>query len=143
MRIDELETPALTSDLDADRNVAAMQGYCDEHGLALRPNVKRTSSRRWQACRSTQACAGSPAIDPAVGVTGHGHLLEHPEAAIYELHEEHGFVDVGACERPSGRRARHYRPHHACATANVYDQVVVHRDEFVAILPTVARGKVR
>ena len=41
MRIDELETPALTSDLDAvERNIAAMQGYCDEHGLALRPHIK-------------------------------------------------------------------------------------------------------
>jgi D-serine deaminase-like pyridoxal phosphate-dependent protein len=37
----ELETPFPTVDLDAvDRNVARMQAYCDEHGLALRPHVK-------------------------------------------------------------------------------------------------------
>jgi D-serine deaminase-like pyridoxal phosphate-dependent protein len=41
VRIVELETPFPTVDLDAvDRNVARMQGYCDEHGLALRPHVK-------------------------------------------------------------------------------------------------------
>lgn len=160
MRIDELETPALTSDLDAvERTVAAMQGYCDEHGLALRPHVKmhklpevarlqidagvcgitcqklgeaevmadagfddadgvadgtRSASRgpraadrrdrRQQAERERAIVdAGSKTLtsEPAVGVTGYGHLLEHPKAAIYELHEEHGFVDVGACERLS------------------------------------------
>ncbi|MCA1656867.1 MAG: D-TA family PLP-dependent enzyme, partial [Actinobacteria bacterium] len=41
MRVDQLDTPALTSDLDAvERNIAAMQDYCDEHGLALRPHIK-------------------------------------------------------------------------------------------------------
>src|SRR5207237_2241181 len=41
LRLDELETPVLTADLDAvERNIAAMQGYCDEHGLALRPHIK-------------------------------------------------------------------------------------------------------
>ena len=41
MSILELPTPFPTVDLDAvDRNVARMQAYCDEHGLALRPHVK-------------------------------------------------------------------------------------------------------
>ena len=41
MSILELETPFPTVDLDAvDRNIARMQAYCDEHGLALRPHVK-------------------------------------------------------------------------------------------------------
>src|SRR5207245_1742818 len=41
LRLDELETPVLTADLDAvERNIAAMQGYCDEHGLVLRPHIK-------------------------------------------------------------------------------------------------------
>jgi D-serine deaminase-like pyridoxal phosphate-dependent protein len=38
---DELETPFLTVDLDAvERNIRAMQHYCDEHAIALRPHVK-------------------------------------------------------------------------------------------------------
>ena len=41
MTLDELDTPFLTADLDAvERNVRAMQDYCDAHGLALRPHVK-------------------------------------------------------------------------------------------------------
>ncbi len=91
--------------------------------------------------------AGSKTLtsDPAVGATGFGYLLEHPEAAIFQLHEEHGFVDVGACERPPevGDRVT-IIPNHACGTANMHDEVVVHRSgEVVATLPTAARGKVR
>jgi D-serine deaminase-like pyridoxal phosphate-dependent protein len=41
MRLEELDTPALTADLDAvERNIARMQRYCDAHGLALRPHIK-------------------------------------------------------------------------------------------------------
>src|SRR4029079_751029 len=41
MLISELDTPILTTDLDAvERNIARMQRYCDEHGLALRPHIK-------------------------------------------------------------------------------------------------------
>lgn len=37
----ELGTPVLSVDLDVvERNVARMQGYCDEHGIALRAHVK-------------------------------------------------------------------------------------------------------
>jgi D-serine deaminase-like pyridoxal phosphate-dependent protein len=39
--LDRLETPFLTVDLDAvERNIHAMQRYCDEQALALRPHVK-------------------------------------------------------------------------------------------------------
>src|SRR2546428_11666141 len=41
MEIGSLDTPAATVDLDAvERNIARMQGYCDEHGLAFRPHIK-------------------------------------------------------------------------------------------------------
>src|SRR5689334_1881658 len=41
MRIEELDTPALVADLDAvERNIAAMQAYCDDHRFALRPHIK-------------------------------------------------------------------------------------------------------
>lgn len=36
-----LDTPVATVDLDAvERNIARMQGYCDQHGLAFRPHIK-------------------------------------------------------------------------------------------------------
>ena len=41
MRIDDLETPVPVVDLDrVERNLQAMQGYCDRHGLKLRPHIK-------------------------------------------------------------------------------------------------------
>jgi D-serine deaminase-like pyridoxal phosphate-dependent protein len=41
MEIASLDTPVATVDLDAvERNIARMQGYCDEHGLAFRPHIK-------------------------------------------------------------------------------------------------------
>jgi D-serine deaminase-like pyridoxal phosphate-dependent protein len=61
MRIDELDTPVLTADLDAvERNIAAMQARCDERGLALRPHIK---THKLPALAHLQVAAG------AVGIT--------------------------------------------------------------------------
>ena len=39
--IHDLETPSVLIDLDRmERNIARMQGYCDEHGLGFRPHIK-------------------------------------------------------------------------------------------------------
>jgi D-serine deaminase-like pyridoxal phosphate-dependent protein len=91
--------------------------------------------------------AGSKTLtsDPALGVTGHGLLVEHPEAEVYALNEEHGYVDVSRCDRPPeiGDRVT-IVPNHACTTANMHDEIVLHRGgEVVETLPTAARGKVR
>ena len=91
--------------------------------------------------------AGSKTLtsDAAVGATGHGFVLEHPEAEIYNLNEEHGYVDVSRCPRPPeiGDRVT-IVPNHACTTANMHDEVVMHRGGgVVETLPTAARGKVR
>ena len=41
LSLDAFDTPVATVDLDAvERNIARMQGYCDEHGLAFRPHIK-------------------------------------------------------------------------------------------------------
>ncbi len=41
MRVDDLETPVPVVDLDrVERNLQAMQDYCNRHGLKLRPHVK-------------------------------------------------------------------------------------------------------
>jgi D-serine deaminase-like pyridoxal phosphate-dependent protein len=90
--------------------------------------------------------AGSKTLtsDPAIGATGFGLLVEHPEAALYNLNEEHGYVDVSACARSPevGERVT-IVPNHACATANMHDAVHVHRGgEIVGKLATAARGKV-
>jgi D-serine deaminase-like pyridoxal phosphate-dependent protein len=91
--------------------------------------------------------AGSKTLtsDLAVGATGHGLLVEYPDAEVYALNEEHGYVDVSRCEPAPeiGDRVT-IVPNHACTTANMHDDIVLHRGgEVVETLPTAARGKVR
>lgn len=91
--------------------------------------------------------AGSKALtsDPAVGVDGHGLLLEHPEAAIVRLSEEHGWVDVSRCAQPPvvGEIVT-ILPNHACPVVNLADEVVVHRSGVVEdVWPVAARGRSR
>lgn len=91
--------------------------------------------------------AGSKTLssDLAQGATGFGLIVEHPEAAIYNLNEEHGYVDVSRCDpRPEVGETLTIVPNHACGTANMHDEVVVHRSgEVVGTWAIVARGKVR
>ena len=61
VEITALDTPVATVDLDAvERNIARMQGYCDEHGLAFRPHIK---THKLPAIAHMQVRAG------AVGIT--------------------------------------------------------------------------
>jgi D-serine deaminase-like pyridoxal phosphate-dependent protein len=91
--------------------------------------------------------AGTKALtsDPAAGADGYGLLVEHPEAAVYRLNEEHGIVDVSRCEQPPriGDRVS-VVPNHACGATNLYDEIVLHREGIVVdTLPILARGKIR
>jgi D-serine deaminase-like pyridoxal phosphate-dependent protein len=91
--------------------------------------------------------AGSKTLtyDPAQGASGYGLLVEHPDAEVYLLNEEHGFVDVSRCDPlPAVGDTVTIVPNHACGTTNMHDEVVVHRGgEVVATWPVAARGKVR
>src|SRR3954447_7396612 len=91
--------------------------------------------------------AGTKALtsDPAAGVEGHGLLVEHPEADLHRLNEEHGIVDVSRCARPPQiGEGVSIVPHPACAAPSLYDEVVLHRDgEVVKTVPIHARGRVR
>ena len=79
MTLRDLPTPFLTVDLDAvNRNIARMQRYCDEHGIALRPHVK---THKMPRIAELQARAG------ARGIT----CQKLGEA---EVMAEHGFDDI-------------------------------------------------
>jgi D-serine deaminase-like pyridoxal phosphate-dependent protein len=91
--------------------------------------------------------AGSKALtsDLAAGADGYGRLLEHPEADIVQLSEEHGWLDVSRCARPPELgEVVTILPNHACAATNLYDEVVVHRSgEVLDTWPVAARGLLR
>jgi D-serine deaminase-like pyridoxal phosphate-dependent protein len=92
--------------------------------------------------------AGSKTLssDPTVSAeeTGYGFIVEHPEAVVYGLSEEHGHVDVDRCaDPPAVGDVVTIVPNHACATTNLHDTVLVHRGgETVGVWPVAARGKV-
>lgn len=89
--------------------------------------------------------AGSKALTSDLnGQTGHGRIVEYPQAVIYGLSEEHGHVDLSAClARPSiGEKVR-VIPNHACPVSNLFDRIVTVRGERVeGSLAVAARGRV-
>ena len=88
--------------------------------------------------------AGSKALtSDLLGLDGYGMILEHPEAVIYQLNEEHGLVDVSKCAtKPEvGDRVR-ILPTHTCVVSNWFDRMFVISDGRLAgALPVDARGK--
>mgnify|MGYP001184922915 FL=1 len=88
--------------------------------------------------------AGSKALtSDLLGLEGYGLVLEHPEARLYQLSEEHGHLDVAACAAPPkvGDRVR-ILPNHACVVSNLFDRVfLTARGALLGALPVDARGR--
>ena len=76
---------------------------------------------------------------------GHGHIREYPDARIYKLNEEHGFVDLSECQRrPRIGEQVHVVPVHTCVVSNLHFQLHGVRDGVVEQeWPVAARGLVR
>ena len=77
------------------------------------------------------------------GLEGFGLILDHPDARIYKMSEEHGFLDLSACEdRPGIGDILRVVPNHVCVAVNMVDHLVAVRGgEIVDILPVAARGR--
>jgi len=78
-------------------------------------------------------------------VSGYGHLLEYPDAAVVSLSEEHGVVDLSRCAaRPEIGEVVEVVPNHCCVVSNMVDAVYAVRAGAVeAVWPVAARGAVR
>ena len=91
--------------------------------------------------------AGSKTLtaDPGGGLGGYGLILEHPQARIDRLAEEHGMLDLKACnERPAVGDVLRVIPNHTCVVANMVDSyVTVRGTELIGELPVAARGRIR
>jgi len=93
--------------------------------------------------------AGSKALssDPAQGLEDgeFGWVLNHPGARLHRLSEEHGHLDLSACDRePEIGEVVQVLPNHACGTVNMHDDVAVHRDgRLEAVWKLDARGAIR
>lgn len=75
--------------------------------------------------------------------SGHGMIVEYPEAFIGKLTEEHAQVDVSRCpSRPRVGERVTVIPNHICPVVNLHDTAWWHEaDGSLQVLPIDARGK--
>jgi D-serine deaminase-like pyridoxal phosphate-dependent protein len=77
--------------------------------------------------------------------TSMGYIVEYPDAHFYGASEEHGHVDVSACEtKPEIGERVQVIPVHPCPCVNEHNEIVaVRKGRVEAIWPIHARGKIR
>jgi len=80
--------------------------------------------------------------DTGWGLTGHGYILEHPEAELARFAEEHGFLDLSRCNnRPGVGAVVRVIPNHVCVVVNVVGEIILVRgDEIIGPHHIEARG---
>jgi D-serine deaminase-like pyridoxal phosphate-dependent protein len=78
-------------------------------------------------------------------VKNFGHVVEYPEAAVSNVSEEHGMIDLSASRRrPAVGEVVSIVPNHCCVVSNMVDEVYGHRGGKVEVVwPVAARGAVR
>lgn len=89
--------------------------------------------------------AGSKTLtSDLLGLEGYGFVLDHPEARIVGLSEEHGTLDVSGCrDKPKVGDVVRIVPNHCCPVTNLFDTVTLMRgDEVVEVVEVAARGRV-
>lgn len=79
------------------------------------------------------------------GFDDYGFLLDYPDARLHKFSEEHGFVDLAACERrPAIGERVTVLPNHCCVVSNMFARIYgVRNDEVEVIWPVAARGKLQ
>ncbi|RPJ28657.1 MAG: D-TA family PLP-dependent enzyme [Chloroflexi bacterium] len=90
--------------------------------------------------------AGSKTLSSDLhNLDGYGYICEYPEAKLYLLAEEHGYVDFSACARkPEIGERISIIPNHCCMVSSLFDEVVGGRGAQVEVTWQVtARGTVR
>jgi D-serine deaminase-like pyridoxal phosphate-dependent protein len=66
---------------------------------------------------------------PAQVGTGHGLIVDYPDAAIERLNEEHGMVDLSkSARKPAIGERLTIVPNHVCVVTNLHDEVYFTRD---------------
>jgi D-serine deaminase-like pyridoxal phosphate-dependent protein len=77
--------------------------------------------------------------------SGHGYVVEAPDAKLFKLNEEHGFLDItNSAHRFHVGEVVTVIPNHVCTCVNMHDEVFLVRDEqVVGCWPVLARGKIR
>lgn len=89
--------------------------------------------------------AGSKSLtSDLLGLTGYGIIQELDHAKIYDVNEEHGFLDLATVARkPLIGDTLRITPNHVCPVVNLFDKVIfVRGEEVLGAVKVDARGKV-
>lgn len=83
--------------------------------------------------------------DTGGGLDGHGFIREYPKARIKGFAEEHGMLDLAACDpKPGIGETVSIIPNHVCVVVNMVDELVTVRGgEMTGTIPVAARGRLR
>jgi len=105
--------------------------------------VYATVVSRAEADRGILDAGSKTLTSDTVGLEGHGLVVEHPQARIARFAEEHGFLDLSACnDRPAVGDVVRVVPNHVCVVVNMVDRLVTVRGgDIVGELPVAARGR--
>lgn len=125
-----------------DRAMVRM-GHCTEAGCAM--TVLATVVSRPAPGRAVIDAGSKTLTSDLFGFADFGHVVGHPQAGIRSLSEEHGHIDISACEAgfPGVGERIAIIPNHTCVVTNMFDTMVFHRDGIVTRLEDVAaRGLV-
>jgi D-serine deaminase-like pyridoxal phosphate-dependent protein len=87
--------------------------------------------------------AGSKVLgaDRATYATGHGRLLDHPDARIVALSEHHAVVDLAGAPLPRLGETVRVVPNHVCAAVNLADTLWVEEHGSLRSWAVSARGR--
>lgn len=130
----------------SDRSLVA-HGHGTFENCALRVHatvVSHAALDRWVIDAGSKSLSSD-----LLGLTGHGHIVEHPQLTIGKLTEEHGHVHLPAGAALSNDLPRigdrvTVIPNHACVVSNLHDRVYVARAGRVeGFYDVAARGKSR
>ena len=90
--------------------------------------------------------AGSKALtSDLVGLEGFGEVRSLSGARVYNMSEEHGFLDISKVnDKPKVGQLLRITPNHVCPVTNLFDKVVfTHGDEVLGAVRVDARGTVQ
>jgi D-serine deaminase-like pyridoxal phosphate-dependent protein len=119
------------------------RGACGWEDCAL--TVLSTVVSRPTAERAMIDAGSKSLTSDLLGLKGHGAVMGDVTSLVYDMSEEHGFVDVRHSSRQPrvGDRLR-IVPNHVCPVVNLFDKVVFVRGEQVlGAVPVDARGAVQ
>ncbi|MGV3552174.1 D-TA family PLP-dependent enzyme [Rhizobium sp.] len=118
-------------------------GHCTEADCAM--TILATVVSRPAPGRAVIDAGVKTLTSDLLGFSDYGMVVGFPEAVIKALSEEHGVIDISACNDtfPDIGGKIHVIPNHTCVVTNMFDTMVFHRDGVVTRVEDVAaRGLV-